>query len=73
MSPSIALTPGEPAGIGPDLAVLCARQPRDERIVVVADKQLLADRAEQLKLPLTLIDYSGNKADIATQKGELSI
>jgi 4-hydroxythreonine-4-phosphate dehydrogenase len=49
--PVIALTAGEPAGIGPDLCVQLAQQPRREQIVVVANARLLEERARQLKLP----------------------
>ena len=44
----IALTPGEPAGIGPDLVVSLASRPRRERVVVVGDRACLRDRARQL-------------------------
>ena len=50
----LALTPGEPGGIGPDLTVMLAQQPRHHEVVAVADSTLLRERAEQLGLPLTL-------------------
>ncbi len=56
-SPVIALTAGEPAGIGPDLCVLLAQQALPARIVVLADRDLLKTRAAQLGLPLTLADW----------------
>jgi len=43
--PTIALTPGEPAGIGPDLAVLAPWEDLACRVVIVADPELLAARA----------------------------
>ncbi len=49
--PVIALTAGEPAGIGPDLCVQLAQQPRREQIVVIANARLLEERARQLNLP----------------------
>ena len=54
--PIVALTPGDPAGIGPDLVVTVARQPLDARMVVVADAGMLARRAERLGLPLEILD-----------------
>ena len=58
-NPTIALTAGEPAGIGPDLCVLLAQQkPVGSRIVVIANRDLLAERARQLGLPLELVDFS---------------
>ena len=49
--PVIALSAGEPAGIGPDLCILLAQQPQAENLVVIADAALLAARARQLRLP----------------------
>jgi 4-hydroxythreonine-4-phosphate dehydrogenase len=57
-SRTVALTAGEPAGIGPDLCVLLAQQPARARVVVLADKTLLASRARALKLPLAIMDYA---------------
>ncbi len=48
MIPRIALTPGEPAGIGPDLAVMIAGRDWPVEIVALADPGLLADRARSL-------------------------
>lgn len=56
--PTLVLTAGEPAGIGPDLCVLLAQQPVSMRVVVLADKALLASRAKALKLPLGIVDYA---------------
>ncbi|HKJ21797.1 MAG TPA: 4-hydroxythreonine-4-phosphate dehydrogenase, partial [Gammaproteobacteria bacterium] len=53
----IALTPGEPAGIGPDLCIQVAQRPFDGELVAVADPRLLADRAARLGLPLDLREY----------------
>lgn len=52
----LLLTPGEPAGIGPDLAVQLAQSPLARKIVVVADPELLAARARKLRLPLKVVD-----------------
>lgn len=48
--PVIAITAGEPAGIGPDLCVLLAQEPQAEKLVVIANAGLLAQRARQLGL-----------------------
>ena len=50
-SPTIAITSGEPAGIGPDLCVLIAPQlavDRSTQYVLLADIELLAARADAL-------------------------
>lgn len=50
--PRIALTAGEPAGIGPDLCVMLAQRLPAADITVIADRTLLAQRAGMLGLPL---------------------
>ncbi len=50
----IAITPGEPAGIGPDLVVQAAQRQRQVPWLVIADKDMLAARARLLQLPLNL-------------------
>ncbi|MCP3871265.1 MAG: 4-hydroxythreonine-4-phosphate dehydrogenase PdxA [Gammaproteobacteria bacterium] len=57
----LALTPGEPAGIGPDLCVKLAQRNRKVPLVVIGDPQLLMNRANQLKLPLVVHEF-----DVAT-------
>ena len=43
--PVIALTSGEPAGIGPELCTALAREALPARIVVIGDAELLRSRA----------------------------
>ncbi len=52
--PVLAVTPGEPAGIGPDLVVQAVQQRRRYPWAVLADPDLLRARAADLRLPLTL-------------------
>ena len=70
----IAITPGEPAGIGPDLCIaLAQRPPPDTELVVVADAELLWQRAEQLGLPLNLKQFAADSPATASGPGELSL
>ncbi|MES9884283.1 MAG: 4-hydroxythreonine-4-phosphate dehydrogenase PdxA [Sedimenticola sp.] len=57
----LALTPGDPAGIGPDLCVALAQQPRDYPIVAICDPNLLYARAETLGLPLKIERYDQDR------------
>lgn len=57
----IVITPGEPAGIGPELVVQLAQRDWPMELVICADPQLLTDRASQLGLPLTLLPYDANQ------------
>ena len=50
-----AVTPGEPAGIGPDLCLLLAANAQPYPLIAIANQQLLAARANQLQLPVKLI------------------
>ena len=50
----LAVTPGEPAGIGPDITIQIAQRELAAGLVCYADPRLLEDRAHQLGLPLTL-------------------
>ncbi|TRO08226.1 4-hydroxythreonine-4-phosphate dehydrogenase PdxA [Ectopseudomonas mendocina] len=50
-----ALTPGEPAGIGPDLCLLLAREQQPEALVAIASRQLLAERTAMLGLDIELL------------------
>ena len=52
----ILITPGEPAGIGPDITVQLAQQPWPVQVIAIADPRLLQQRAHLLNLPLHLIE-----------------
>lgn len=69
----IALTPGEPAGIGPDLAIAFAQQPQQHEIVAIADPQLLRERAQQLNVPIKLREINPNETPRPSLAGELAV
>lgn len=69
----VAITPGEPAGIGPDLAVALAQRDWPVELVVCADGDVLRQRAAQLGLPLTLRDYQPGVAPQPQQAGTLTL
>ncbi|MGQ7815995.1 4-hydroxythreonine-4-phosphate dehydrogenase PdxA [Metapseudomonas furukawaii] len=50
-----ALTPGEPAGIGPDLCLLLARNAQPHALIAVASLDLLGRRASELGVDIRLI------------------
>jgi 4-hydroxythreonine-4-phosphate dehydrogenase len=50
----LALTPGEPAGIGPDIVIQLACQEREYELIVIADPEVLSQRARQRGLALAL-------------------
>lgn len=73
MTLRIAYTPGEPAGIGPDLAILLAQSGHPHEIVAIADPALLEQRASQLGLPLQLRTVQPTDTPRPLQPGELAI
>ncbi len=72
----IAVTPGEPAGIGPDLLVQIAQHAQPAELIAIADPALLEDRARRLGLPLqlnVLADAGRAGAGGASAAGQLSV
>lgn len=64
--PLLAVTAGEPAGIGPDLVLQLACFQGDARLVVIADLPLLQQRAAQLGLQQQFQPYQpGQPAAVA--------
>jgi len=53
-APRLALIPGEPAGIGPELCVRIAQTRRDAALVAYGDGDTLLAAAHSLGLPLRL-------------------
>jgi 4-hydroxythreonine-4-phosphate dehydrogenase len=68
-----AFTPGEPAGIGPDLAIIHAQQINNYELTAFADPQLIRARAQQLKLPIILKYVDLNAQPTALAAHELGI
>ena len=73
MTPRLALSVGEPAGIGPDLAVLAAQRARRCEIVAYADPQLLETRAERLGLPLDIVEHDPGAPPAPGAPGRLRV
>jgi len=62
LSAPIALTSGEPAGIGPDLCLAIAAQTRSWPLVCLADREMLGQRSQLLGLDIRLQDWSAGQA-----------
>lgn len=79
MTLRIAITPGEPAGIGPELCAQLAQQAgihdalKDVELVVIADPALMEQRAARLQLPLSLRPCDIMAPATASKPGALSI
>jgi len=60
--PVIALTPGEPAGVGPDICIELCRTKPDCALVVIADPAMLAARAKTLGATWQATTWTANRA-----------
>lgn len=69
----VVITPGEPAGIGPDLVVQLAQRDWPMELVVCADAALLTDRAAQLGLSLSLLPWQPENPPQAQRAGTLTL
>lgn len=73
MTSRIALTTGEPAGIGPDLTLMLAQQAHSCQLVALGDPELLEQRALQLGLSVTLRKYDAAAPVTPSKAGELCV
>ncbi|UQB41591.1 4-hydroxythreonine-4-phosphate dehydrogenase PdxA [Thiomicrospira microaerophila] len=69
----LAITSGEPAGIGPDLVIQLAQQHWPIQWVVLGDPELLQQRAEQLDLPLEILSYRPDAPETICQPGQIFV
>lgn len=67
----LAITPGEPAGIGPDLCIQIAQQGCEHQLVLICDPDIIVDRARQLGLPIRLHEFDPDQPACACAPGEL--
>ncbi|KFC07726.1 4-hydroxythreonine-4-phosphate dehydrogenase [Trabulsiella guamensis ATCC 49490] len=73
MTYRVVITPGEPAGIGPDLVAQLAQRDWPVELVVCADGDLLINRAATLGLPLTLLPYHPGQPAHPQRAGTLTL
>lgn len=69
MTLRLAITPGEPAGIGPDLLIQFIQSGYQHELVAITDPELLEQRAKLLGMPLRIRAPSGT----ALAPGELAV
>lgn len=69
----LAITPGEPAGIGPDITIQIAQQPQQTALVAIASPALLKERAALLGLPIKLHPFVPGQSHPPLPAGELYI
>lgn len=69
----LAITPGEPAGIGPDLVLDIARRDWPHQLVVIASPELMQRRAQALGLEIALIPYDPAQPARPQRAGTLTL
>lgn len=73
MSPIILITPGEPAGIGPDVVLALAQQHINARVLCIADPFLLHSRAAQLGTDIIIHTVADASLTPVHQPGNLAV
>ena len=71
--PRIAVTAGEPAGIGPELLLALTRRDWPAELVACADSRLLADYSARIGLAVELADYDPHVPATASRAGRLLV
>ncbi|MFO7603738.1 MAG: 4-hydroxythreonine-4-phosphate dehydrogenase PdxA [Gammaproteobacteria bacterium] len=69
----LAITAGEPAGIGPDIVLALAQEDWPRAWVCVADPDLLAQRATQLGLDIDIIPYAAQTRPASHRAGSVLV
>lgn len=67
----MAVTCGEPAGIGPELVAALAERPWPAELVAIGDSALLEARAQQLGIELALDPFDPDDAPAPSPRGRL--
>lgn len=71
--PSLLITSGEPAGIGPEQIAMLAQTATDFEWVVLGDQTLLQQRAEQIGLKVDCAPYQLGQTPTPNQAGQLKV
>jgi 4-hydroxythreonine-4-phosphate dehydrogenase len=69
----LAVTTGDPAGIGPDLLIQLAQQKQAAELIIIADPDVMLQRAKLLNIPLTLRQYQPDQIPALNSPNELTI
>ncbi len=73
MTPRLIFTPGEPAGIGPDIALLLAQTKLPFELVYIANADLLKQRAKILNLKIDICDFDFNQNPKSNAKQQIKL
>lgn len=68
--PRLLITTGEPAGIGPDLIIKLSQIEYDYDLTIIADPDLLQERAKLLSVSLDIVTVSNSRNPLNLQKNK---
>lgn len=75
--PKLAITAGEPAGIGPDLIIDLAsstqKYQQSAELIVIADKNMMQQRANELGIDVRFKDYDVDSPAIPSKVNEVTL
>ena len=71
--PRLVITPGEPAGIGPDICIQLVQHRVAARLAFVVDPDIIRQRAEQLGLPVQISTYTDDQGAPEHQAGHFPV
>lgn len=69
----LAITAGEPAGIGPDLIIQIAQNSHSDELIAICDPELLYARARQLDLPIVIEKFNVEDDPSPTQARTIKV
>lgn len=69
----LAITPGEPGGIGPDLVLKLASQSHDFQLVAICDQQMMQERADILGIKIQFKNFQAEAPRVKHTAGQLEI
>lgn len=72
-TPRIVLTSGEPAGIGPDICIQLAQKKQSCALTIIADPELLAQRATQLGLNISINIFDPTAEAKPSKAGSMTV
>lgn len=71
--PRVAITTGEPAGVGPELILEIARQEWPAELVVLGDARLLSSRARALGRQIGIAEFNPGAPPAASRAGRIVV
>ncbi|CAG8998919.1 MAG: 4-hydroxythreonine-4-phosphate dehydrogenase [Candidatus Celerinatantimonas neptuna] len=69
----LAITPGEPAGIGPELVLALSQRDWPAQLVIIGDPKLIDERAKMLGIPICLEEFDATQPAREHKAGSLII